>query len=129
MKVYSSFSPPTLSGELASKSGTLSDAGIYSIYLDSPMVVTEGETRVLFLDISFPYIGSNMYVVPKSWTPTNQTAKCYYRKEETYAWTDASVGGYPFDLVLRGRIYAPPPVPTPTPTPEPLRAESWTLFE
>ncbi|MBN1868874.1 hypothetical protein JW916_16470 [Candidatus Sumerlaeota bacterium] len=126
VKVYSGFDGTTLTGELASESGTLSDAGIYCIELDPPLAVSAGQARVLFVDIAYP-LPSDIYVLPAPNTSTPQTNKCYARPSSGYGWNNLTGS---FELVLRGKIEVlGTPTPTPTATPEPSEVGHWELFE
>ncbi len=117
---------PTL--QLGSReSGTLTDAGYYSIPLSTPAQVTAGDDIYILLRLIEP---SNTYtgIIPFEadasdygwlWFPnskTTQTNKCYARYNTTQSWANMNSLG---DVGVRGRLFPSSATPTPTPTPTP----------
>ncbi|MCK4538341.1 MAG: hypothetical protein KAV42_06035 [Candidatus Krumholzibacteria bacterium] len=100
--VYDTFSGGVLSDVLAGPiSGTVSDAGYYSIDLPTPLQVTSGDVIYLAADLTTP--GYN-YPVPYDDTGPMETNKCFVSNDGT-SWSALDNGNYAMgDTGIRGRI-------------------------
>ena len=116
IRVYSGFDGNAPSGLLATKSGALINAGFYSIDLDTPLVVTAAQTRVLWLKLTTPSPTSYQFPTADAAYPLQDDNTYYYSfPGSDGSWTDVFDDAYTFtcDICLRGRIRkdaAAPPV-------------------
>jgi hypothetical protein len=97
--LYDSFDGTDLGSELTSQSATVSNAGLYTIYLDSPQNFDKDAQIVVVLKMVFSSFSTPIVIDDD--TTTNETGKCYI--SETGAsgtWTDIGVANSA-DICLR----------------------------
>ncbi|MBU8923057.1 MAG: hypothetical protein KOO63_14660 [Bacteroidales bacterium] len=100
--VYDTFSGGVLSDVLAGPiSGTVTDAGYYSIDLPTPVQVTASDEIYLVADLTTPGYG---YPIPYDDTGPMETDKSYISNDGT-SWSALDNGGYAMgDAGIRGRV-------------------------
>lgn len=117
-RIYSDFDGTDPVGSpLVTQSGNLNHAGYYSIDLNVPMIITAGETRVIWLKLTTPSNTNYQYGVTKSDWSSGVSGQYYYSAYGTSgSWQDVMTDGtsYSNEMIVRGRIH-PDSSATPTP--------------
>jgi len=113
-------------------SGSVTDAGYYSIEIPSRPELTSGDE--FYAQVRFTNPNNDYYwIVPKeykiSWfnnDKVDESNKCYLSKTGYDDWSQSGFGGTYGDIGIRVRYSSTEPVPTPTPY---SSAEHWSLYE
>jgi len=126
IKIFDTWNGPSSSpsDQLGTQSGSVTDAGYYAIFLNTPVSLTSGDEICVQVKLTDPS-NTNPYLIPcevaTSWFPntvSSESGKCYGRYDPGFSWVDISPSQGDIGVRIRLRSAAEP-TPTATATPEP----------